>query len=382
MSGEQLRIALPSKGRIDEQARQFFDAVGFPVRRPNARQYVGSLRGLSNASVLFQRASDIVAKVESGLADVGVTGLDIVAEFQPDSDDVLMLMPDLGFSRCRFVLEVPEAWVDVTTVADLADLAADFRARGRTLRVITDSPNLVRDFLYAHGISYFVIIEGEGGLEIAPAIDTADIVADRTETGTTLRDNRLKELDGGTIMETQACLIGNRRALHASAAKRETLRHLMEFIEAHLHSRRFRTLTANVRGESAADVAEHVIRQIETAGTLGPTIAPVFPKHGGMESGSRRGTREAGRGESGSRGVGESAANTATISHSALSQETGWYAVSLVVEERLLLAAIDHLRRAGSGGVTVGAPEYVFEPECRAYAAMLDALGLPAESPR
>lgn len=353
MNSDTLRLALPSKGRIEEGARLFFERVGFPVRRPNARQYVGSLRGIPHVSVLFQRAADIVTKVESGLADVGITGLDFVAEHQGDNDAVIVLMPDLGFSRCRFVVEVPEAWVDITTIADLADLAADFRARGRTLRVITDSPNLVKDFLYAHGVAYFVVIEGEGGLEAAPAIDTADIVADRTETGTTLRDNRLKEVDGGTIMETQACLIGNRRELLASPAKREQLRQIMEFAEAHLRSKHYRTLTANVRGESAAEVAAHVIQQVATAGTLGPTVAPVFPK---VPDGSH--------------------ARTDPV---ITALETGWYAVSIVVEEQLLLPAIDHLRRAGSGGITVGVPEYVFESASLAYIALLDTLGLAYE---
>ena len=352
MMSEQLRLALPSKGRIEEGTRDFFARVGFPVRRPNARQYVGTLRGMPGVSVLFQRASDIVTKVESGLADVGITGMDIVAEYQADNDDVIVLMPDLGFSRCRFVLEVPEAWVDITTIADLADLAADFRARGRTLRVITDSPNLVKDFLYANGVTYFVIVEGEGGLEAAPAIDTADIVADRTETGTTLRDNRLKELEGGTIMETQACLIGNRRELLASREKREQLRHVMEFVEAQLRSRRYRTLTANVRGDSAAEVADHVIRPGRNGGDVGPTVAPVFPK------------------------AGDRAHRGPVIT----AVETGWYAVSIVVEEHLLLPAIDHLRRAGSGGITVGAPEYVFEPASRAYVALLETLGLHDEA--
>ena len=358
MSDELLRLALPSKGRIEEGTRAFFESVGFPVQRPNARQYVGRLRGLPGASVLFQRAADIVTKVESGLADIGITGLDFVAEYGADADAVVVLMPDLGFSRCRFVLEVPEAWVDVTTIADLADLAADFRARGRTLRVITDSPNLVKDFLYARGVTYFVVIEGEGGLEAAPAIDTADIVADRTETGTTLRDNRLKEIEGGTIMETQACLIGNRVALRRSPEKRETLRHLMEFIEARLRSKRYRMVTANVRGESAAEVAAHVIRQVETAGTLGPTVAPVYPK---PHTGDGR------------------AYTTLQNGPVVTALETGWYAVSIVVDERLLLPAVDHLRRAGSGGITVGAPEYVFEFASDAYTAMLRALNLPIE---
>jgi ATP phosphoribosyltransferase len=369
MDSEKLRLALPSKGRIDEQTRQFFDDVGFAVRRPNARQYVGYLRGLPDISVLFQRASDVVAKVESGLADAGITGLDLVAEHTglnlddwrlPDDEQFLVLMPDLGFSHCRFVLEVPEAWVDVTTIADLADLAAEFRARGRTLRVITDSPNLVRDFLYARGISYFVIIEGEGGLEIAPAIDTADIVADRTETGTTLRDNRLKEIEGGTIMETQACLIGNRRALRASAAKRESLRHLMEFIEAHMRSKRYRMLTANVRGESASEVAEHVLQQVETAGALGPTVAPVFPKQLQPIAATPYPSLKAGP--------------------VVTPLDTGWYTVSVIVEERLLLTAVDHLRLAGGGGITVSPLQYVFERAAHAYEVMLDALGLPVES--
>ncbi len=206
---------------------------------------------MEGVSVLFQRASDVVSKVDSGLADLGVTGLNLVQEYRAEEDSLLVLLPDLGFSRCRLVLAVPEAWVDVVTIADLADLAADFRARGRTLRVITGSPNLVRDFLYGCGIMYFTIVEGEGALEAAPAIDTADIVADITETGTTLRDNRLKILEGGTIIESQACLIGNRHALRAAGWKREQTRQLLELIEANQRSRRFRIVTANMRGESS-----------------------------------------------------------------------------------------------------------------------------------
>src|SRR6476619_5071907 len=82
MASDDLRLALPSKGRIEEGTRLFFERVGFPVRRPNARQYVGNLRGMPGVSVLFQRASDVVPKVESGLADVGITGLDLVTEYQ------------------------------------------------------------------------------------------------------------------------------------------------------------------------------------------------------------------------------------------------------------------------------------------------------------
>lgn len=350
MSSDQLRLALPSNARMEEATRQFFDRAGIAVRRPSPRQYTGTLKGIEGVSVLFQRAADVVDKVGSGLADVGVTGYNLVMEYQTDDDALIVLKRDLGFSRCRLVIAVPEAWVDVTSVADLADLAADFRGRGRTLRVMTGSPNLVRDFLEQHGVEHFHLIEGEGALEAAPAIDTADIVADITETGTTLRDNRLRILERGTVLESQACLIANRHALTASAWKRERVRQMLELVEANERSRQFRVINANVRGESAAEVADHVIRQVKTAGTLGPTVAPVFPKH-----------------------VVPALASGPVITP----LETGWYAVTVVVDAALLLSAVDHLRRAGrSSGISVLAPEYVFAPESAMYRAMLDALGL------
>lgn len=348
MVDDTLRLAIPSNARMEEETRRYFERAGMSVRRPSPRQYTGTLRGVDGVSVLFQRASEVVAKVNGGLADVGVTGLNLVQEYRADDDALVVLLRDLGFSRCRLVLAVPEAWVDVATVADLADLAADFRARGRTLRVITGSPNLVRDYLYACGITFFALVGGEGALEAAPAIDTADVVADITETGTTLRDNRLKIIEGGTVMESQACLIANRHALRASAAKRERVRHILERVEAHERSRRFRTITANVRGASADEVADHVLRQVETAGRLGPTVAPVYPKHGAFAAGGPVVT----------------------------TLDTGWYAVTVVVEEHLLLPAVDHLRQLTNGGITVSAPEYVFQPTSEAYTEMLAQLGL------
>jgi len=356
MPDDVLRLALPSNARMDESTRQFFERAGITVRRPSPRQYTGTLKGVDGVSVLFQRASDVVSKVDAGLADLGITGLNLVQEYRSDENTLLVLLPDLGFSRCRLVLAVPEAWVDVVTVADLADLAADFRSRGRTLRIITGSPNIVRDFLYGCGIMYFTIVEGEGALEAAPTIDTADIVADITETGTTLRDNRLKILEGGTILESQACLIGNRHALRASAEKRECTRQLLELIEANQRSRRFRIITANVRGDSSSEVAGHVIRQVETAGRLGPTVAPVYPKAGAYASG--------------------------TSGPVVTALDTGWYAVTVVVEEHLLLSAVDHLRRLANGGITVSRPEYVFQPESETFMAMLRNLGVDAEEAR
>ncbi len=336
-----LRLGLPSKGRIEEVTLRFFDEAGLPVSRPNPRQYVGRISGRPEVGVVFQRAADIVAKVDDGSLDVGVTGYDQVCEYRYDDDHLIVLMEDLGYSRCEIVVAVPEAWLDITTMADLADLAVEFKASGRELRIATDYPNLARAFLYRHGVNYFVLTGAQGALEAAPAMGYADLVVDLTETGTTLRDNRLKLLAGGSLLRSQACLIGNRRSLAASPEKRQSLRAIMELIEARLRVRDFRRVTANMRGDSPEALAQSLIAQLETAGAQGPTIARVYPKHAPLT-------------------------------------ET-WFAVTIIVRADHLLAAVDHLRRAGASGISVHTPEYIFEAESWSYKAAMHALERSSE---
>lgn len=334
-----LRVGISSKGEFEAETRAFLAGAGLPVRRPNPRQYTGHVGNLPGAIVLFQRTADIVVKVADGSADIGITGYDIVAEYCQDETDVVVLLGDLGFRPSRLVVAVPSVWLDVSTLDDLADLAVDFKRRGRELRVVTKFPNLTRDFLYRHGVSYFTLVQAEGALEAAPAMGYADFIVDITETGVTLRDNHLKILAGGTVLESQACLIGNRRTLAASRGKREALRQFLELAEARLRVRDYRVITANIQGESDAAVAQHVLARVETAGVAGPTVARVFPK-------------------------------------TAVDGQRGWFAVNLIVETRLLLSAVDHLRRSGASGITVVRPDYVFEQASSAYVTLLRELGI------
>ena len=215
-----LRFGVPSKGRMEEVTLRFLDAAGLPVYRPNPRQYVGRIDGFPDVTTVFQRAADIVAKVDEGNLDIGITGYDVVCEYRYDDDNLIVLMDDLGYSKAQIVVAVPEAWLDIATITDLADLSVEFKASGRELRIATAYPNLARAFLYRHGVNYFALTGAHGALEAAPAMGYADLVVEITETGTTLRDNRLKLLEGGGILRSQACLIGNRRALAAGEEKR------------------------------------------------------------------------------------------------------------------------------------------------------------------
>lgn len=333
---EPLRLAISSKGGYEEATTRFLERCGMPVWRPNPRQYVGRLSGLPDVEVLFQRTEDIVHKVAEGSADLGITGLDLVIENGQDDPNLVVVMEDLGFRRCELVVAVPEGWLDITTVADLADLSIDLKRTGRTLRVATKFPNLTRDFLYQHGINYFSIVDAHGALEAAPVLGYADIITDLSETGVTLRDNRLRVLNGGIILRAQACLVASRRTFKHHPEKLEVARPIVELAEARLRTSQFRLITANVRGESPEAVARHVTSQVETAGRQGPTIASIFPKES--------------------------------------SERERWFAVTIIVPADRLLTAVDHLRRGGSSGITVTSPDYVFDGDSRAFLHLVESV--------
>ena len=122
-----LRIALPSDGELYDSTMGFMLACGIPVSRPNSRRYTGTVPAIPGVEVLFQRTSDVAQKVEEGSAELGVTGLDRVLEYRNDEKRASVLIEDLEYGRCDFVIAVPNSWMDVTSLTDLADLALEFR---------------------------------------------------------------------------------------------------------------------------------------------------------------------------------------------------------------------------------------------------------------
>jgi ATP phosphoribosyltransferase len=327
-------MALPSKGMEDETL-SFLSACGLAVDRSNPRQYRARIQSLPGVEVTFQRAGDIFEKVDEGSVDLGITGFDVVAEYRREDDRVSVLLPELGYGRCSLVLATPESWIDVSSVHDLSEIAAMTRAAGRELRVATKYPNLTREFLYDHGVNYFSLMESSGALEAAPTLGYADLIADITSSGVTLRENRLKTVAGGTILESEACLIGNRVALAGDPAKLECTRLLLEAMESSLRARPFLSVTANVQGGTPEAVARRVIAHGDL-GLQGPTIARVHPK--------------------------------------SAEDDTDWYAVTVIVSRDRLQDAVDSLRRAGAADITAIQVAYVFESKAWSYEALLHAI--------
>ena len=212
-----LTIALPSKGRMKDDAIAVFDRAGLAISAiGNDRSYRGRGEGLDGVEVAFLSASEIARELGAGAVDLGVTGEDLVRESLARADERVEISARLGFGNADVVVAVPDIWKDVDTMADLGDVAADFRARhGRRLAIATKYWRLTQNFFSTrHGIQLYRIVESLGATEGAPASGAADIIVDITSTGSTLTANHLRVLSDGVILRSEACLVRARKPEH------------------------------------------------------------------------------------------------------------------------------------------------------------------------
>jgi len=218
-------LAVPSKGRLQENAEAFFTHAGLSLAKPRgARDYRGTMAGYDNVEIAYLSSSEIASQLASGAVHLGVTGEDLVRESIANADKRVLLIDQLGFGHANVVVAVPQAWIDVRTMADLDDVTTGFREQhNRRMRVATKYINLTRNFFATHGVVDYRIVESAGATEGAPAVGTAEMIVDITTTGATLAANGLKVLDDGVILRSQANLVASREADWSGEA-RETAR--------------------------------------------------------------------------------------------------------------------------------------------------------------
>ena len=277
---QKLVLAVPAKGRLQENAEAFFARSGLTLVKPRgARDYRGAVVGLDTIEVAYLSASEITAQLGAGTVHMGVTGEDLVREQMPDADDRVVLLEGLGFGSATVVVAVPQAWIDVRTMADIDDVATAFRhTHGRRMRVATKYINLTRDFFAKHGVIDYRIVESAGSTEGAPASGSAELIVDITTTGATLAANGLKIVEDGVILRSQANLVASRRA-NWDAGCRETARVILDRIAAQGRAKSFR----EVRARFAACDARLVDSAKEKFGVAtpfgGPTSSGMLTLH-------------------------------------------------------------------------------------------------------
>jgi len=244
-----LRIALPNKGRLADEARELFTDAGLEIRAAGPRALTASLGGEFQA--LFVRAQDIPEFVADGAADAGVTGFDLVRE----SGRALDELADLQFGRCRLAV----AARDECGIAALDDIAAG-------ARVATVFPRITEAFFRARGQTVEVV-PVSGAAEIAPHIGIADVIVDLVSTGSTLRVNGLREI--ATVLESSTRLVAA-PAARADAARTRALDELVAALGSVIAARGKRYVMANVP-RARLDAVKRVI-----PGLNGPTVIDIM----------------------------------------------------------------------------------------------------------
>ena len=243
-----LRIALPNKGRLNQSAIKLMERIGLKVPESDSRTLIADV-GKGRYQVLMARAQDIPEFVEMGAADMGITGLDLVLETGRDVETVM----DLDFGRCRLVVAVPEG-ATYATPEDVPD--------GCT--VATCFPRLTKSYFDRIGKRVQVAVVS-GATEVAPRIGLADIITDLTETGSTLKVNRLKEV--GVVLESKAVVVANRQAMEEN---RLMVDEVVNAFKSVIAASRMRYVMANVPKEMLPNLSTLV------PGVSGPTVMPIM----------------------------------------------------------------------------------------------------------
>jgi ATP phosphoribosyltransferase len=309
------------------------------VRQVNPRQYVADIPQLSNLEVWFQRPKDIVRKLVSGDLDLGIVGLDTVIEFGQGNEDLILVHDALDYGDCRLSLAIPKYGIfeNINSAKELAKMPQ--WTPERPLRVSTGFTYLGPKFMKQIGLRHVTFSTADGALEAAPAMGIADAIVDLVSSGTTLRENNLKEIEGGVILESQAVFVASRRSLIERKGVLDITHEMLERLEARLRAVGQFTVIANMRGRSAEEVAERVLSQPSLSGLQGPTVSPVFTKRDG-------------------------------------SVLADYYAIVICVPKKELYKSVQQLRAIGGSGVLISPLTYIFDEETPRWRQLLSNLGL------
>jgi ATP phosphoribosyltransferase len=275
-----LILAVPAKGRLQQNAESFFARSGLELVKPRGpRDYRGAIAGFAGVEIAFLSAAEITAQLGQGAVHLGVTGEDLVREMIPDADRLVVFVDQLGFGFANVAVAVPQAWIDVRNMADLDDVATAFRIKHeRKMRLATKYANLTRDFFADHGVVDYRIVESSGATEAAPAAGTAEMIVDITTSGATLAANGLKVLDDGVILRSQANLVASRDAEWSDEA-RETARVILDHIAARARASKYREVRTRFKGCDAAMLTEAHNRFGVVSPFGGPTSSGMLTLH-------------------------------------------------------------------------------------------------------
>ncbi len=204
-----INIGIPSKGRLRKDVLKVFAKNKLKLLSERGeRDLFGYIKGFNNINVTYLHAREIVERLGDGSLDIGFSGYDLLKESEINIQKQILVKKKYNFGNAILVIAIPNDWIDVQTLADLEEIAFEFKDKKKSrLRVATKYPNLTREFLFQRGVTQFKLVKSLGATEIYPFTGSSEIITDITSTGETLKANNLRILKDGEILKSQACLM-------------------------------------------------------------------------------------------------------------------------------------------------------------------------------
>ena len=227
MKKDKIRIGIPSKGRLRKDILNIFKRNKLNlISERGERDLLGSIKQLKNIKVLYLHAREIIERLGDGSLDLGFSGYDLLKESEINVQNKINVSKKYDFGKATLVIAIPDPWIDTQTVADLEEIAFEFKdKKKKRLRVATKYPNLTREFLLSKGVTQFKLIASLGATESYPFTGSSEIITDITSTGETLKANNLRILKDGEILKSEACMM-----ISKSSSKKIQLKKLIKLL--------------------------------------------------------------------------------------------------------------------------------------------------------
>ncbi len=208
-----INIGIPSKGRLRKDVLKIFKKKKLNlVSERGERDLIGSIKNKKNIKILYLHAREIIERLGDNSLDIGFSGFDLFKESEINTQKKINVNKKLSFGKADLVVAIPDPWIDVQTIADLEEIAFEFKdKKKKRLRVATKYPNLTREFLFSKGVTQFRLVESLGATEAYPFIGSAELITDISSTGETLKANNLRVLKDGEILKSQACILTSKK---------------------------------------------------------------------------------------------------------------------------------------------------------------------------
>ncbi len=210
---DKINIGIPSKGRLRKDVLNIFKKNKLTlISERGERDLLGSIKQYKNIKILYLHAREIIERLGDGSLDIGFSGFDLLKESEINNQKKINVIKKYDFGKATLVVAIPDPWIDVQTIADLEEIAFEFKdKKKKRLRVATKYPNLTRDFLFSKGVTQFRLVKSLGATEAYPFTGSAELITDITSTGETLKANNLRILKDGKILKSEACLLTSKK---------------------------------------------------------------------------------------------------------------------------------------------------------------------------